>query len=200
MALSAVSSARMARTEAKVSGREVPRATTVNAVTVSRRPTRHPNTEARSPIMAVTSPMRPRATMKHAHPPQIFGGGTTAARIFHPIDIQCITQSATEASLRSPPAFTLMACRNCSPQVGMSSCMSPPPAFGLYTTFTSAVCSSCPSITSPFSSTCTTSTRNRTDLSSGFSLKGSSKAQRRTLICFENSYGFHCRIILSTGW
>mmetsp|Transcript_26483 Transcript_26483/g.53129 ORF Transcript_26483/g.53129 Transcript_26483/m.53129 type:complete len:223 (-) Transcript_26483:800-1468(-) len=201
MALSAVSSARIASTEAKVSGREVPSATTVKAVTVSLSPTRHPKMEARSPIMAVTTPISASATEKHAQPPQMFGGGTIAATSFHPMLSQCMTQSTTEASPRSPPAFTLIAWRNCSDHVGISSSPSrSSDLFGLNTTLTSAVCASWPSTTPPPSSTSTTSTRKRTDLSSGLSFAGSSKGHSRILTCFDASYGCHVSTSPSTGW
>ena len=69
MDASALSSASAAALEAKVSGRDVPNATRVMAVTESLRPMTQPNIDARSPIMAVTAPMKMSATLKHTHPP-----------------------------------------------------------------------------------------------------------------------------------
>jgi len=68
-AASAYLSAVAAAIEAKVSGREVPRATNVIAVIDGLIPRMHPNKLANSPTTAVTIPINPRAVQKHAHPP-----------------------------------------------------------------------------------------------------------------------------------
>lgn len=57
---------------------DIPNATKVIAVTASLRPMRQPNMEARSPMIAVNTPIKTKDTMKHNHPPQIVGGGTKA--------------------------------------------------------------------------------------------------------------------------
>ena len=54
---------------AHVSGREVPIATKVMAVTPGLRPITQPMRLATSATMAVTTPMKPRAMKKQAHPP-----------------------------------------------------------------------------------------------------------------------------------
>lgn len=54
---------------AKVSGREVPMATNVIAVTPGFRPITHPITLAISPTTAVSIPMKTIAARKHGHPP-----------------------------------------------------------------------------------------------------------------------------------
>lgn len=56
---------------AKVSGRDVPRATKVIAVIDSSIPSTHPRTVANSPTTKVTAPMYARETMKEADPFQI---------------------------------------------------------------------------------------------------------------------------------
>ena len=81
MALSAVLSDVAAALDAKVSGSEVPKATKVMAVTLSLRPTRHPKMPAKSPTMAVKSPIIPRETKKQGQPPPIPAGGIKAKMI-----------------------------------------------------------------------------------------------------------------------
>ena len=68
MASSAVSAFLAAVIEAKVSGKEVPRATKVMAVIDCLSPTTHPKTVAISPTTAVTTPIMARATTKHPFP------------------------------------------------------------------------------------------------------------------------------------
>ena len=63
---------------AKRSGRLVPRATNVNAVTSFFKPTRQPNTEARSPMIAVKIPIMARQTTNASQPPSQEAGGTIA--------------------------------------------------------------------------------------------------------------------------
>ena len=70
---------------AKVSGNEVPRATRVIAVTESGIPHTHPSIDATSPTMAVTPPMKVRATMNAGHPPPQCTGGTNAKTTFQVI-------------------------------------------------------------------------------------------------------------------
>eukprot|EP00732_Lithocolla_globosa_P002104 Lithocolla_globosa_v1_NODE_1276_length_2703_cov_31.340883.p2 type:complete len:168 gc:universal NODE_1276_length_2703_cov_31.340883:2575-2072(-) len=62
--LSAVVSITAAVLEAKVSGKEVPKATMVIAVTESFKPTEQPNKAAKSPIKAVIIPIKTRAIKK----------------------------------------------------------------------------------------------------------------------------------------
>ena len=69
IALSAYLSALAAAIEAKVSGREVPRATNVIAVIEGLMPRMQPKRLANSPTTAVTIPMTARAEKKQAHPP-----------------------------------------------------------------------------------------------------------------------------------
>lgn len=75
---------------AYIPGSEVPRATKTTAVTLSLRPTVQPKWEARSPIMAVKTPMTEIDTMKHAQPFQYSVGGTQANRIFQKMHSTCI--------------------------------------------------------------------------------------------------------------
>lgn len=56
--------------DAKVSGREVPKATNVIAVTDSLIPITQPRAVAISPIRKVTAPMYINDTTKHPYPPQ----------------------------------------------------------------------------------------------------------------------------------
>jgi len=65
MAESAYSEVLAAVIEANVSGREVPKATIVIAVTDSSRPITHPRTVAISPITNVTAPMYSNEKTKH---------------------------------------------------------------------------------------------------------------------------------------
>merc|ERR1719198_174479 len=67
--LSAVSSPTAADLEAKVSGREVPRATKVIAVMASSRPSKQPKMPAMSATKAVRMPIMISATKKVAQPP-----------------------------------------------------------------------------------------------------------------------------------
>lgn len=69
IALSAYLSALAAAIEAKVSGREVPKATNVIAVIEGLMPRMQPKRLANSPTTAVTTPMTHRAEKKQAHPP-----------------------------------------------------------------------------------------------------------------------------------
>jgi hypothetical protein len=71
--------------EANVSGSDVPKATKVIAVTAGLSPITHPNSPAISPTIAVTIPIKDRATQKANHPFQIFLGGISAKNTFHPI-------------------------------------------------------------------------------------------------------------------
>lgn len=68
MAESALSSACAAAMDAKVSGKEVPSATKVMAVTESGMPIEHPNKLAKSPMKPVTMPVMASATKKVAQP------------------------------------------------------------------------------------------------------------------------------------
>ena len=66
---SAVGSWVAANIEAKVSGREVPRATNVMAVTDGLIKRTHPNKSANSPMMNVVNPMKAKEMTKHGNPP-----------------------------------------------------------------------------------------------------------------------------------
>ena len=70
---------------AKVSGREVPTATRVMAVTASARPRVHPRTVATSATTAVIEPMKVRATQKAGQPPPHSRGGMKAKSTFQPM-------------------------------------------------------------------------------------------------------------------
>mmetsp|Transcript_46235 Transcript_46235/g.145009 ORF Transcript_46235/g.145009 Transcript_46235/m.145009 type:complete len:223 (+) Transcript_46235:353-1021(+) len=111
-ALSAVSSILIAIMEAKVSGNEVPRATMVMAVTGFSSPTRQPKMEARSPTMAVTQPIRPRATKKQYHPPPRLGGGIKAATNCQGQVRMKMQISLTDALDQSPSSLTWKARTN----------------------------------------------------------------------------------------
>ena len=78
MELSAVFSVVAAVLLANKSGRLVPKATNVMAVTASLSVMRQPNMLARSPIIAVRTARNTSATKKQSQPPQIPGGGTKA--------------------------------------------------------------------------------------------------------------------------
>ena len=64
--------------EANVSGRDVPSATKVIAVTSGFNPMTHPKRFANSATIAVIIPMKTSEITKASHPPQAFGGGTRA--------------------------------------------------------------------------------------------------------------------------
>lgn len=70
---------------AKVSGNEVPRATTVIAATDSLIPKQQPKTVATSPTINVTSPIYANDMKKHGPPAYMLGGGQVAKATFHPI-------------------------------------------------------------------------------------------------------------------
>merc|ERR1719428_981204 len=82
---SAYGSPMAAALEAKVSGREVPRATKVMAVIESSIPKEQPRSPARSPIMTVTPAIPHRETKKQSQPPQKSVGGINANRTFQKI-------------------------------------------------------------------------------------------------------------------
>ena len=77
-AASAVSLCLAACIEANVSGKDVPKATKVIAVTYGLSPVTHPNSDANSATIAVIIPMNTSETMKASHPPHFFGGGINA--------------------------------------------------------------------------------------------------------------------------
>jgi len=95
---------------AKVSGREVPRATKVIAVTGGLMYMAHPSRLANSPTTRVTTPIRARDTKKAAHPLQIVLGGTIEKRSFQPMDQKWMKHSYPVTSSKSSPlASTSMA-------------------------------------------------------------------------------------------
>jgi len=117
-------SAYAAAIEAKVSGREVPKATNVMAVTDGLIPKMQPNNVATSPTTAVTIPIAASAITKHNQPPHMWGGGTIEKNSFHPIVARCMKASIASISLISPSS-SLVGCNihafiNCYPQ-GISS-------------------------------------------------------------------------------
>ena len=70
---------------AKVSGRDVPRATRVIPVTEDGIPQTHPNKVATSPTTKVIRAMNKRATKNAGHPPLQWFGGTKANITFQKI-------------------------------------------------------------------------------------------------------------------
>ena len=73
---------------ANVSGKDVPKATRVIAVTDSSMPKTHPNIVAISPTKAVTIPMYNNDTINAALPPHIPTGGTVANNTFQLIIVK----------------------------------------------------------------------------------------------------------------
>lgn len=71
---------------AKVSGREVPMATKVIAVTGLGTPRTQPSSSATAPTTPVSIPMKTRATMNAGQPPPFLGGGTVAKINFQNIE------------------------------------------------------------------------------------------------------------------
>lgn len=78
---------------ANVSGREVPTATRVIAVTAGLRPIVQPRTVATSATTAVMVPMKVRAIIKAGHPPPHLTGGIRAKRTFQPIVAKWVSAS-----------------------------------------------------------------------------------------------------------
>jgi hypothetical protein len=76
---------------ANVSGREVPMATNVIALTDGSIPSTHPTSPATLPTTPVRIPIKAKATMKEGHPPPYLVGGTRANRIFQKMVAKCIT-------------------------------------------------------------------------------------------------------------
>lgn len=93
---------RAAVTDANVSGREVPRATIVIAVTDWGIMKQHPIRLANSPTMSVTRPIQMRAPVNAAHPLQYFGGGIVAKTSFQPIAQKWKKASSPSISSMSP--------------------------------------------------------------------------------------------------
>lgn len=93
IAASAQSASFAAVIDANVSGREVPRATKVIAVTLYLIPSAQPNKVAASLTMAVTIPIIVSATVKETHPFLYLAGGTIAKKTFQPIAAKCIAHS-----------------------------------------------------------------------------------------------------------
>ena len=123
MAESANSEFKAAVLLAKVSGREVPMATNVIAVTDSFKFRVHPRIVAASATIAVIDPMNIIATMKAAQPPYIFTGGINEKITFQPMVAKCMKASNPDTSptIKSSssiygPIFTAL--RNWPPQVG----------------------------------------------------------------------------------
>jgi hypothetical protein len=107
---------------ANVSGREVPNATRVIAVIDSFIPSTQPSSDANSPTIAVTKPIKAREAKKLALPPHIYVGGTNANRTFHPIETKCTMASKKLTSSISPSSSliygpNMIAFLNCPPQV-----------------------------------------------------------------------------------
>lgn len=104
-AASAYASYLAAAIEAKVSGRDVPRATKVIAVMEGFIPSTHPKRLENSPTTAVTIPIKQRHPKKQAHPPIQCGGGMKAKNNFQPIQIMWKTASKTVGSSMKPSSF-----------------------------------------------------------------------------------------------
>lgn len=107
--------------DAKVSGKEVPKATKVIAVTESLMPNTHPNKVANSPTTPVTIPMNIKLTTKASHPRMILLGGINANMTFQPMVMKCITASQQPMSSTmlssSMVGPSITAFLNCWPQV-----------------------------------------------------------------------------------
>mmetsp|Transcript_15500 Transcript_15500/g.28478 ORF Transcript_15500/g.28478 Transcript_15500/m.28478 type:complete len:234 (-) Transcript_15500:1167-1868(-) len=97
-AMSAVGSSTAATFDANVSGKEVPIATIVMAVTPGLRPRTQPSSPARSPMKPVNSPIMASATQKQSQPLQYAGGGTKANKTFHGKAMMCKVHSPAVAS------------------------------------------------------------------------------------------------------
>mmetsp|Transcript_126123 Transcript_126123/g.315197 ORF Transcript_126123/g.315197 Transcript_126123/m.315197 type:complete len:244 (+) Transcript_126123:199-930(+) len=113
---SAYGSCSAATFDANVSGREVPKATSVMAVIESGRPTTQPSIDARSPIRAVTMPIIRRAQTKHSQPPAKSAGGIRAKMSFQNTVATCMIVSIMLDSFSSSPPLTNKAQRNWSRQ------------------------------------------------------------------------------------
>mmetsp|Transcript_26123 Transcript_26123/g.76602 ORF Transcript_26123/g.76602 Transcript_26123/m.76602 type:complete len:206 (+) Transcript_26123:863-1480(+) len=104
---SAVGSPLAEAMDAKVSGRDVPRATNVIAVISSGMPSVHPSNPARSPMTAVTTPMSTSATAKQARPSATKVGGHKAKSTFQGRATMCRIQSeAVGGASPSPRTVT----------------------------------------------------------------------------------------------
>mmetsp|Transcript_6454 Transcript_6454/g.19935 ORF Transcript_6454/g.19935 Transcript_6454/m.19935 type:complete len:236 (-) Transcript_6454:2233-2940(-) len=113
--LSALASCCAATFEAKVSGKLVPRATSVMAVISSGMPMQQPRRAARSLTSAVTRPIMPRAKMKQSQPPQRPGGGMIAKRSFQTSETAWTHHSAGPAfACSSKLPLQQTAAANCS--------------------------------------------------------------------------------------
>lgn len=117
IAESAVSEVLAAVILAKVSGSDVPTATSVIAVTASARPSVHPSTVATSATTAVMVPIKARATRKAGMPPQVSTGGMNAKSTFQPMQAKCINASLidgwlTMRSYSSTCGQSITACLN----------------------------------------------------------------------------------------
>lgn len=110
-------------TEAKVSGTEVPRATSVIAVIAGGIERTQPKSSATSPTMAVMAPTKPSAIKNAGKPPPVLTGGMIEKNIFHVIKRKCIIESEKEgeAIIRSSSSTdgpSKTAFLNCYPHVG----------------------------------------------------------------------------------
>mmetsp|Transcript_59978 Transcript_59978/g.168083 ORF Transcript_59978/g.168083 Transcript_59978/m.168083 type:complete len:202 (+) Transcript_59978:641-1246(+) len=109
IALSAFSSSCAAILDANVSGKLVPRATSVMAVVAGDMPRQQPKSSAMSPMMTVTKPIINNATEKQSQPPAYSVGGTTENKTFHGIATMCAPNSGQLLSFcadRLPPQKT----------------------------------------------------------------------------------------------
>ena len=105
IAASASSSYLAAVILAKVSGREVPKATKVMAVIDGGTIRTHPKSVANLSTIAVTKPIMARAPKKQAHPLHIWAGGTNEKRSFHPMQLKCMKPSMASKSSIFPSSF-----------------------------------------------------------------------------------------------
>lgn len=83
-------------TEAKVSGTDVPRATSVMAVIAGGILSTQPKSSATSPTMAVMAPTKPSAIKNAGKPPPVLTGGMSAKNIFHVIKRKCMIASDSD--------------------------------------------------------------------------------------------------------
>lgn len=124
MAESANSEFKAAVLLANVSGREVPIATSVIAVTDSFKYMLQPRMVAASATIAVINPMNEIATKKAAQPPYILTGGIKEKSTFHPMVAKCMNASnpPTSSTIKSSSSIygqSFTALRNWPPQVGL---------------------------------------------------------------------------------
>lgn len=108
---------------ANVSGREVPMATSVIAVTDSFKPMTHPRTAAHSPTIIVIRPINIKATTNAGMPPCMSTGGIIANSSFQPMVAKCdkASKRSTSETIKSSSSTlgqSIVALVNYEPQEG----------------------------------------------------------------------------------